>query len=144
MNFVDYRDTVNQLNNSSSADDAVWQEGIKRLAESLVGPVSALSGPATVTPDGIDEALAREYPMTLEDLAQKLENVVSSNDSYVQEGTTTRLEERLEELNNRPWTEEQQISLNRINAIIEQLKAKEEPVTEAPANFAEPPPGAGS
>lgn len=144
LGFVAYRDIVNELNDNSSAEDAVWKEGIKRLADSLEGPVPALSGPVVLTPDNIDEALSREYPMTLEDMAQKLENAVSSDDSFIQKGTAERLQERLEKLNDRPWDEEQQISLNRINAILESLAAKERPVTEAPPNFIEPPPGAGN
>ncbi len=132
VSFVEYRDTVNDLYQKSMADDAIWQEGIKRLSESLQGPVQVLSGTETLMVDDIDAALAREYPMTLEDLAQKLENTVSSDDSYIQEGTAKRLQERLKELNDRPWTEEQQISLNRINAIIQKLKEKEKPLEEAP------------
>jgi hypothetical protein len=142
MEFADFRDTVRNVQNNIADNDAVWKEGVSRLAEKLDGPVAVHTGPPTLTPSNIDEMLAREYPMTLEDLAQKLEYIAANENSYVQQGTAKRLNNRIQQLEERPWTDAQQISLARIKTVAEHLSDLEKADTEAPSNLSIPPPGA--
>ncbi len=141
--FTEFRDTVNTLKNQASADDALWQEGITRLADNLAGPVAVHENNTSLTASDVDEMLAREYPMTLEDLAQHLEYVAGHDEAFIQEGASARLAEHLAELKDRPWTEDQQVSLARIETIATQLAALERPASEAPPGVPQPPPGAG-
>lgn len=142
MSFSDFRDTVRSAQNGISDNDELWKEGVSRLSEKLDGPVAVHTGPETITPSNIDEMLAREYPMTLEDMAQKLEHIVANEDSYIQHGTAERLNKRLAELKERPWSDAQQISLTRIEVIAANLAKLEKPDTEAPSSMVTPPPGA--
>ena len=99
MEFADYGDEINAM---AGADDALWQEGLSRLARRIEGPAVVHEGPATLTASDVDEMLAREYPMTLEDLAQKIEYVIGREDSYVQAGTAACRDEHLAALADRP------------------------------------------
>ena len=85
--------------------------------------------------------LAREYPKTLEDMAQQLEYITRQPNAYVLEGTTENLIQNVAELRNRPQSEDQQLCLTRIETIIEQLPELEQPLANAPANLPQPPPG---
>jgi len=143
LDFESFRSEVNQLQNQATSEDALWQEGITRLATRLQGPAQVHEGTATLRASDVDELLAREYPMSLEDLAQHLESIVGQEDAYVEQGTADRLNERIDQLKKQPWTEDQQVSLTRIETIAAQLPALEQAESEAPANATEPPPGAG-
>jgi hypothetical protein len=143
MDFESYRDEIGNMKTASSAEDPVWQEGIARLAQSLEGPIPVHTGPATLTPSDVDQLLAREYPMSIEDLALRIEYVMGQDNAYVQPGTALRLQEHVVELEKRPWTEEQKMSLTRLNTLAEELPAFETE-GQAPGNVPEPPPGAMS
>ena len=141
MAFEDYRNYVQTAEQNSGSQDALWQEGIERLSDSLDGPAQIHEGPAILTPSDIDEMLAREYPMILEDLAQRLEYVLSKEDAYIQPGTAERLASRVEELKNRPWASTQQISLRRLESALKLLPEAEDTNTPPPPNYLPPPPG---
>ncbi len=140
MEFEDYRNYVQSAEQNSGSQDALWQEGIERLADSLDGPAQIHEGPAILTASDIDEMLAREYPMILEDLAQRIEYVLGQEDAYIKPGTADRLAERVEELKNRPWASTQQISLRRLEAAVKLLPEAEDIDTPPPPNYLPPPP----
>lgn len=142
MEFDDYRNHVNAISTQGDgSSDALWEEGIERLASRLEGPLEVHKGPAILTPDDIDGMLAREYPMILEDLAQRIEYILSHEDSYVKTGTAEHLETRLIELRNRPWESEQQVSLRRLEVAVQKLPALEDESISPPSNYVDPPPG---
>jgi len=141
LDFDAFRNEIAELNNAADEEDALWDEGILRLNNSIQGPAEIHSGAPTLTPSDVDMMLAREYPMTLEDMAQQLEYVIRQPNAYIQEGTTERLIQRVAENRNRPQTEDQQPCLTRIETIIEQLPEMEQPLANAPANLPQPPPG---
>jgi len=143
MEFDDYRNHVKAISTQGdgSSDDALWAEGIERLANRLEGPQEVHMGPAILTPTDIDGMLAREYPMILEDLAQHIEYILSHDDSYVKSGTSEHLEDRLVELKNRPWESEQQVSLRRLEMAVEKLITLEDDSITPPSNYIDPPPG---
>ncbi len=142
MEFDAYRSHVEMARQKSSqSNDALWNEGITRLAKQLEGPAVIHDGPAILTPGNIDEMLAREYPMILEDLAQRVEYVLKTEESYVYPGTAARLAERIKELKNRPWSSAQQISMRRLESAAAILADEENPDKEPPQNYLPPPPG---
>ena len=140
MEFAEYRSHVQAMDQTSSAEDALWQEGIDRLSKRLEGPTQIHEGPAILTPSDIDEMLAREYPMMLEDLALLVEYTLGQEDAYIKPGTAARLAERVEELKDRPWVSTQQISLRRLESAVELLPDAESIDTPPPANYLPPPP----
>ena len=140
MEFEDYRNYVQRVEQNSSDQDALWKEGIERLSASLDGPAQIHDGPAILTPSDIDEMLAREYPMILEDLAQRIEYVLKQEDAYIKPGTADRLASRVEELKNRPWASTQQISLRRLESAVALLPNAESVGTPPPSNYLPPPP----
>jgi len=142
LEFSTFRNEVKRLQGEASGEDPLWAEGITRLADRIAGPVAVHSGAPTLTANDVDEMLAREYPMTLEDLAQHLEYVTGQEDAYVAPGTSDRLREHIAELQKLPWTENQQVSLTRLETLAEQLPAFEETSSGPPPNMLEPPPGA--
>ena len=142
LEFATFRNEVKRLQGEASGEDPLWAEGITRLADRIAGPVAVHSGAPTLTANDVDEMLAREYPMTLEDLAQHLEYVTGQEDAYVAPGTSDRLREHIAELQKLPWTENQQVSLTRLETLAEQLPAFEETSSGPPPNMLEPPPGA--
>ena len=141
--FETFRNEVNLLQSQATSQDPLWQEGITRLATSIQGPTAVHDGIAAVTANDIDEMLARQYPMSLEDMAQRLEYVVKQPNAFVQQGTSAKLNEKIAELNKLPWTEDQQVSLTRIETVAALLPALEQATTTTPANLPTPPPGSG-
>jgi hypothetical protein len=140
MDFVDFRNEVDRLRaGAAGAEEALWKEGLDRLADRLAGPVPVQAGPPAVTPEDIDEMLAREYPMSMEDLAQHLEYAVEQPDAFIQQGTAARLAERVEALDRQPWTEDQQVSLQRLRNVRPALAARERPAAENPSGETPPP-----
>lgn len=144
MAFEDYRREVNRLSAQGANTDPLWQEGISRLSTRLEGPLPVHDAAPTLTRSDIDERLAREFPMTLEDLAQHLEYVLARNDAYIQPGASMRLDERLTELRALPWTDEQQLSMGRLESAVPALQAREDPDSPPPPHLSLPPPGAGN
>jgi hypothetical protein len=138
MEFEDYRATIRNMRNTAAGDDPLWVEGVTRLDTRLQGPVEIQAGAVTVTPSDIDVMLAREHPMMVEDLAAWLEYAVDRTDSRIVEGTVQRLLGHIEELEKLPWTEEQQLALDRLHTAAEQL-ARLPAVPPDPADT--PPPG---
>lgn len=141
LDFESFRNEVGELSKAAGEEDALWNEGIQRLNNSIQGPAEIHSGAPTLTPSDIDMMLAREYPKTLEDMAQQLEYITRQPNAYVLEGTTENLIQNVAELRNRPQSEDQQLCLTRIETIIEQLPELEQPLANAPANLPQPPPG---
>jgi len=141
MDFSSYRDQIAEMKENASAEEALWLEGISRLADRLEGPLAVMESAPTLSASDVDEMVAREYPMTLEDLAQRIEYVVGSEKAHIEAGTAARLREHVEAFEARPWTEEQQSSLQRLSSLAEQVAAMELE-NAAPANLPAPPPGA--
>lgn len=140
MSFEEYRKEINSLQDSASAEeDPLWAEGITRLAHRLEGPAEVMATEPSLSPSDIEEMLAREYPMTLEDLAQQVEYVTGKDDAVVTPGTAAVLEEHLEQLDTRPWTEDQQSSLLRLHNLVDQLAAMETNGEASPTSSSAPP-----
>lgn len=139
MEFEEYRNEVNRIRSRATDDDSLWQEGISRLSESLKGPAEVVGGTPTLTGDDVDELLAREYPMMLEDLAQQLEYVTSREDAYISTEAVEALDQRLQELQDRPWDANQKVRLERIESIAKILPDFADPPEDTPPNMATPP-----
>jgi hypothetical protein len=142
VDFETYRTAVGALQRASSEDDPLWQEGITRLATRLQGPAPVHEATAALTPSDVDALLAREYPMTLEDLAQNLEWIASRESVYVKPGTAAHLAARIAELKKQPWTADQQTALTRVETVAAELPALEAASPSPPSTLPEAPPGA--
>lgn len=139
MNFDSFRGRVQQLLQDADNEDPVWREGLTRLAERLKGPIAVHIGPPTLTPHDVEEMLARPYPAMLEDLALLTEYVTSKPESYIQNGTAQLLDERLRELAEQPWNEEQENALRRLQEFVTRIRALEKD-GPPPPNLPAPPP----
>ncbi len=141
MDFPEYRNAVNAMAGSATDADPLWKDGISRLAKSIEGPAEILEKPQALLPSDIDEMLAIEYPMMLEDLALRIEYVMSHPDCFIQKGTADRLNSHIGKLRDLPWSPEQQVALRRIESAAAAIPALEE--QDPPPHVTAPPPGAG-
>ena len=139
MDFTGYRNEVNGMASTATDEDPLWKEGISRLAKSIEGPAQIHEATPALVPSDIDEMLAREYPMMLEDIALRIEYVISHEGCRIKKGTAERLTSQLKKLQELPWSPEQQVSLRRLESAASQLPALEQ--EGQPPNLSPPPPG---
>lgn len=142
MEFVDYREQVNAMRDAAAPGEALWTEGMSRLATRLVGPVQVHEAPPALTPENVDMMLAREYPTMLEDLALYVEYLANREGMYVGSGAADRLDARIREIEDSPRSEEEQHSLVRLRSLVGYLRSVES-TNPPPARASPPPPHTG-
>jgi len=122
LSFEAYRAAIkDEYARAREAGDPVWEEGLKRLADRLEGPVEIHAGTPFITPPEVDVMTAREYPAMYEDLALHLEMLVSDDAAVIGEGTTERLQEVIETATAYPLTDSEAAALQRIATLLPQM-----------------------
>lgn len=140
--FETYREQVGALALEADRGDAVWNEGLTRLDQSLQGPLPVLDRPPLLAPQGIDGLFARPYPMMLEDAVLAVEYTVQHDNGQVVQGTADRLLSYVSSLQQDPLSSEQHTALLRLQRLTESLEVME---GQGPPLLFDPdlPPGAG-
>lgn len=121
-----YRERVyEELAREPTTYDPVWQEGVKRLALELEGPLPMVSGPITMAPDDIDMMEAHEYPAMLEDMTLRVEIALRSEEAQFAEGMVERLTDVVEKYSNWPLSESEKIALQRLQTALPYIEESE-------------------
>ncbi len=120
--FEAYRAAVrDEYARAREAGEPVWEEGLKRLADRLEGPVEVHAGIPFITPPEVDVMTAREYPAMYEDLALHLEMLASDDTAVIGTGTIKRLQDVITTATAYPLTDSEAAALQRIAALLPQI-----------------------
>ena len=126
MPFEDYREEVRLLSENTRGQDPLWDESLRRELNRLQGPAEVLDRPPSLSSSSVDERLAREYPAMLSDLALYVETVLEDEAGVAAAGTTDTLQAYVDAYKKRPWTDEQQFDLARLEGMLADLRKLEE------------------
>lgn len=137
--FEDYRAAVrSEYSQADDNDDPVWQEGIKRLAERLEGPVVVHTGTPYMTPSDVDVMVAREYPAMYEDLTLRLEMLAADEAAVIGEGVKDKLQDVIKTATAYPLSDSEAAALQRLSALVPDIIERDASALAPP-----PPPGQG-
>lgn len=126
MPLNDYRDYLDDLKSEiDSAEASEWNEGIDRLQERWKGPVSYHESEILMDKYVVDQSLSRDFDRMLTDFRMELDFVLTNEDGKIGKGTADALTEYVASFEERPWTQAENNSLQRIAQKIEEIRVRE-------------------
>ena len=123
---------------SSTAEDPLLLDGIRRLAVQISGPEMVVNAGQSVSPHDIDMVAATMSPVALEDLVIQLEHVLARENPTVYAGTSDKIRNLLASLPEDVKSEEMRIAQQRLEAMqnrLESLEGADVEFTDAPPAF---------